>query len=677
MDLDQSIRGWMRRKDALDFRDYYYALQILCYTTWALVPLGVITAGFVEETRMMFLGLSAAAVLVTILFLLPSFFWKPPKYASSLFWIYTALVTGMETFAIYFSGGVLSPACWLYFLTVSELIALLSPVRSLFVAATDALLLFGMLFLETTGALPHGGPDLSGAFFGLENRFAWLWILIGFGAILLSLLVYTLRRKAADSESANALLAEQADELKHQMDIAEHKHMATEMKNQELEKNRESIFKLMHHVEEVNKRLRIQGGELESRKDELESLNKRLLTKQEELIRSTEELEKANTELQKLDYMKSEFISTISHEIRTPLTSIQEGVSLITEKAFGPLNPQQEKFMNIIHGNVQRLSALIHDILDLSKLESGLMQFRKSSVDIKQLIYGVVESMKAFALRRRLILGTSFGQDLPLVYGDEQRIGQVLINLIGNAIKFTQEQGMIVASAHPVPGEELIQVTVVDTGKGIPKEEISEIFNKFYQISREIGGGPKGTGLGLPICQQIVQLHGGKIWAESEPGRGSKFTFTLPVFSVENYLQDLFRDMVVKSEQRGQKISFVLYKILDYPFLKKGTAPKQLEQLFSQFTDRILSKISGDARMVTDMENGQVLMLKSSDEEIAAALPEEGQAPYNTESFFLGNHVVSIKVHEGHAFYPEDGDTKEKLLAFLGMHNEMLAQFKP
>ncbi|MBI4972077.1 MAG: hypothetical protein HZC17_09665, partial [Candidatus Omnitrophica bacterium] len=573
------------------------------------------------------------------------------------------------------------PVYWLYFLTISELIIFLSPVQGMSIALLDLGLFIGIVYFEEKGLISRhysmvGGFDPFQHFPKLVGQSIGSLTLYALGSIFLSVIIFRFKQKSRDLETSNILLEKQSEEVKHLLELSEERRLAIEIKNQELEKNNESIFKLMHHVEEVNKRLRAQGKELENRKDELELLNKKLLIKHEDLLKSTAELERANMELQKLDHMKSEFISTVSHEIRTPLTSIREGVSLINEKALGPLNPQQEKFISIVQNNVLRLSALIHDILDLSKLESGLMEIHKRSVDLELLIESVVESIKQLAVKRRIVITTSFSKDLPFVYADEQRVGQVLTNLIGNAIKFTQEGGMIVVGAYWLAADNKVHISVMDTGRGIPKDEIPEIFNKFYQIGREVGAGSKGTGLGLPICQEIVRLHGGRIWAESELGHGSKFSFTLPRFSVENYVEDLFQDMVLKAEMRGRQVAFILYKIMGFSYLKQDANPKQVDQLFGYFMDLVISKSRTDARVVTDPENGFVLILEISTEENVGKEMFDVESTLANASFFLGDREAPLKFHMAKAIYPRDGASKENLLQFLGIQQEALTQFR-
>lgn len=514
-------------------------------------------------------------------------------------------------------------------------------------------------------------------FLGKEFLFPFFVIslaLYGASSVLLAVILYQFRRKQKYLEESNLVLEKQAEEIKHLLEISEERRVSIEIKNEELEKNKIAIFKLMHEVEEVNKCLRSQSEELEKSHKDLENLNKKLVFKQEEFLKTMEALEEANMELQRLDQMKSEFISNVSHEIRTPLTSIREGVSLILENALGPVNPQQEKFLNIVQNNVIRLSALIHDILDLSKLESGRMEFIKGPMDIQKLIAAVLESLKMLAYKRNIAVETSFSQDLPLVYADRERIEQVLINLVGNALKFTQDGGMIVIGAYRLPGTEMIHVSVMDTGRGIPKEEISEVFNKFYQINREEGSGAKGTGLGLPICQQIIGLHGGEIWAESEMGRGSKFTFTLPVFSAEKYLEDLFHDRLARAQTNGKQVAFVLYHIENFAQLKESAGRKQTEQLFSHFQELVFSRTDNDWKSVSNPEHGLILVIEMASEEAIAKTVSKVKESLSTASFFLGDQEVTPRFCVKSSAYPRDGMTCEKLLEFLSLNKQMLIQ---
>lgn len=228
-----------------------------------------------------------------------------------------------------------------------------------------------------------------------------------------------------------------------------------------------------------------------------------------------------------VDRMKSEFISTTSHELRTPLAAIKESVMLMADGTTGETTEAQNRFLTIAVRNIERLATLINDLLDISKIETGRMILRKSSHDIPNIIDDVIGSISLLIKESKIELKTAFSGKIPPVPCDKDRITQVLINLVGNAIKFTPVGGMITVAC--AAGDKSVQVIVSDTGVGIDEKDISKLFKRFSQIDGSLTRRPGGTGLGLAISKELIEMHGGKIWVESRLGEGSKFTFILPM----------------------------------------------------------------------------------------------------------------------------------------------------
>lgn len=231
-------------------------------------------------------------------------------------------------------------------------------------------------------------------------------------------------------------------------------------------------------------------------------------------------------QLKTLDQMKSDFFSTVSHELRTPLTSIKEGTSLLLEGVGGEITEKQRKLLKIIAGESNRLINLVNSSLDLSKMEARMMIFHFTQADMSTLVQKVVGEIEPLAMVKKIRLRVENQEQLPLVKMDRERILQVLRNLLGNAVKFSLEGGEVKITACRENGR--MKVSVRDTGPGIPKENLATIFEKFRQAPQQNSGAGKGTGLGLAIVKQIIAAHGGEVWAESEPGRGSSFIFVLP-----------------------------------------------------------------------------------------------------------------------------------------------------
>lgn len=230
--------------------------------------------------------------------------------------------------------------------------------------------------------------------------------------------------------------------------------------------------------------------------------------------------------LKEIDKMKSDFFSLMSHELRTPLTSIKEGTNLLIENLKGEVAEKQKRLLTIIVEESNRLINLINSLLDISKMEAGMMKYNFTQADIAPLITKVTREIEPFAETKNIKLETEISKELPHVKMDIERILQVLRNLIGNAVKFSRNHGYVRVFVRQIDQE--VKVSIEDTGASISKENLTKIFDKFQQATLISSGKIKGTGLGLYIAKHIIQVHGGKVWVESTSEQGSIFTFVLP-----------------------------------------------------------------------------------------------------------------------------------------------------
>jgi signal transduction histidine kinase len=247
----------------------------------------------------------------------------------------------------------------------------------------------------------------------------------------------------------------------------------------------------------------------------------------EELKEKTAELQTANIELGEANRHKSQFLANVSHELRTPLNAIIGSTDNVLDRIAGELNEKQARYLARVQTNAEHLNLLIEDLLDLSVIESGKMDIKAKNMSLASLIAEVTESLKPIAEKKPLDLEISRIAANLTAWADRDRIVQVLNNLIGNAVKFTPPEGKVRVAAQR-DGNGWVQVSVTDTGPGIPPEEADKIFDEFYQIPQAVRPKIKGMGLGLTIAKKLLEMHGGKIWVESEPGKGSTFFFTLP-----------------------------------------------------------------------------------------------------------------------------------------------------
>jgi signal transduction histidine kinase len=264
-----------------------------------------------------------------------------------------------------------------------------------------------------------------------------------------------------------------------------------------------------------------------------------LRTQRAELTRTVQALELANNRIERMnielvearniaenaDRLKTEFLAHMSHELRTPLNAILNFTAFVADGLMGEVNAEQIDTLQKVMDSGNHLLSLINDILDISKIEAGMMNLFVEEVDLNATLGGTLSTAKGLVKNVPVTLESEIDEDLPLIMGDKRRIRQIFLNLVSNAVKFTPE-GTVTVQAHQKDGE--IHIAVKDSGIGIASEDLPTVFEAFKQAQHDLRN-ITGTGLGLPICKHFVEAHGGKLWAESEVGIGSTFFVTLPV----------------------------------------------------------------------------------------------------------------------------------------------------
>lgn len=288
--------------------------------------------------------------------------------------------------------------------------------------------------------------------------------------------------------------------------------------------------------------------------DQVEAYNRLL---EQRVAERTAQLQRALQELQELDRLKTEFLSNISHELRTPLTPIKGYLGAILQEALGPLSPGQRKGLLVVRESVERLQQLIDDLLAYVRIEAGRLKVEPRPVSLSELLAKAWEKFLPLAQDKGQTLTFSIPPDLPPALADPEELYRAISHLIENAIKFTPDGGSIRvsaslggrvsgigepstrgsrANAHPIPDtlhpREFVEISVADTGIGIPAEKLHRIFDRFYQVDGSTTREQGGMGIGLAIVKQIVEAHGSSIEVESEEGQGSTFRFRLPVVNI-------------------------------------------------------------------------------------------------------------------------------------------------
>jgi signal transduction histidine kinase len=238
------------------------------------------------------------------------------------------------------------------------------------------------------------------------------------------------------------------------------------------------------------------------------------------------EIQDKSRQLEIANQHKSEFLANMSHELRTPLNAIIGFSEVLIERMFGELNEKQDDYLKDIHTSGKHLLSLINDILDLSKIEAGRMELDLDSFDVPAAIGNAVTLVRERAQRHGITLGIEVAPEVGETRADERKFKQILLNLLTNAVKFTPDGGCVDVRARLADG--VLEVAVADTGIGIAKDDQDAVFEEFRQVGRHYTNKQEGTGLGLTLTRRFVELHGGRLWLDSELGRGSTFTFTLP-----------------------------------------------------------------------------------------------------------------------------------------------------
>ncbi len=400
---------------------------------------------------------------------------------------------------------------------------------------------------DYTLILRHDASFIRGKLFAYIGRIAGLVVIISaFVTLVTMLVIEPMIITPILQLQKDLILAGEAASQKE--DIPEFQSSAIHRRDElgEVIRAFEQMFYQVHQAiaqrKQAEKALKKLNEELETRVAERTA---QLAQANAEIVALNERLKAENQHLLEIDQMKTDFLSTVSHELRTPLTSVLGFAKLIDKKleevVFPAVNTEDRKTqravkqvgnnIGIIVSEGERLTALINDVLDIAKMEAGKVEWKMEPLKVEEVIEHAIAATSALFQSKGLALKQDLAVELPEITGDRDRLIQVMINLISNAVKFTP-QGSVTCKTHKTDHQ--ITISVTDTGIGIAPENRPKIFDKFRQIGDTLTDKPTGTGLGLPICQQIVEHHGGQIWVESELGKGSSFSFTLPIASQGN-----------------------------------------------------------------------------------------------------------------------------------------------
>jgi len=295
----------------------------------------------------------------------------------------------------------------------------------------------------------------------------------------------------------------------------------------ELRKHRENLEKMVEDLNKTSKELIERTAELTAANAELAKVVEDLEKEIAEHERTAQALVEASQAAEAANEAKSEFLANMSHELRTPLNSIIGFSEVMIDDMAGPVTDDQKEYLNDILESGKHLLSLINDILDLSKVEAGKMDLEFGEISLKDLLEASLIMFKEKAMKHNIKLSTDISEDVGHIVADERKLKQVMFNLLSNAIKFTPDGGKVGIKGSKIDKE--VQITVWDTGVGISKKDMNKLFQPFQQIETMLTKKQPGTGLGLNLSKKLVELQGGRLWVESQVGKGSKFSFTIAI----------------------------------------------------------------------------------------------------------------------------------------------------
>lgn len=409
-----------------------------------------------------------------------------------------------------------------------------------------------------------------------------------------------------EQQMAQRLRLEQERELQH---------ATLQRTNEELEGQQEAMQKVLDELQSSKTELEAHNQEFARREQVMQSLLEDLNAAKDRIEQQAGTLHAANEKLKELAGLKDEFVAKVSHELRTPLTSVKEGISLMLDGALGQTTADQQDFLQTMDGDIDRLTELINNMLDISKIEAGRMRLFRNRVEVPKLVESVLKSYQSLLGKRAIHVDAAPG--LAPVFGDANRLTQVLTNLLSNAIKFTKEDGAITFRLQPRNG--LVAVGVEDNGPGMAPDDLAKLFQKFSQVGQPSGGGHRGTGLGLVVCKELTELHGGRIDVASQVGKGTTFTMSLPVYTDQFALAESFCEQLQVASSQDGPAAVSLVAVDVRPLLDAAESPAAPADALERAAAEVRQHLHrGDA--VLPIEPAWVVALSATDARGAQAI---------------------------------------------------------
>ncbi len=396
-------------------------------------------------------------------------------------------------------------------------------------------------------------------------------------------------------------------------------------------------------------------------RDELEDLANAFNTMGKNLKTSRDILEEQNRKLLELNKVKSNFLSMVSHELRTPLMIIKEALSQVLEEYKGPVPEDQKEFLNIAFRNAGRLHQIIEDLLNISKIETGKIRFYRYRMDLVKLLKAEIANQKIKSDEKNIRVSGEFERDTFHVYADKEKIQMIFTNILGNAIKFTPKNGVIRVGLEV--SEDSAKVSVTDNGPGIPPLYTKEkIFERFVRLNPTPLVGAPSTGLGLAIARELIEMHQGKIWAESDGKSGSTFYFTLPRFRGQSYLKIYFDDRVHEAMEREIELSVIAMKLhgMDNEKVKQN----QIKSVFAELCDMSLKNIFEPLEVIALEDSFEMFIFTFADVDSASIITKRLQLLFQDHLAHTSYHAL-LFASVTHASLHTHGNNSEEMMRSL------------
>jgi signal transduction histidine kinase len=398
--------------------------------------------------------------------------------------------------------------------------------------------------------------------------------------------------------------------------------------------------------------------ELEDRDKNFTRMQRAMLHMMGDLDIAKKEMETVNKELRKIDQLKSDFVSAVSHELRTPVTVTREAISQVLDGIYGEINKEQKQLLSMSIESIDRLSRLIENLLDISKIEANKIELKRELIDIVSLVKDVSSSFASAFQSKGLATKYDFPKDKIELYVDKDRMIQVFVNLMSNARKFTPAGSMEVSI---VDKANVVECSVSDTGIGISDEDLNKIFSKFNQFGRDFESAEKGTGLGLAISKGIIELHRGKIWAESKLGQGTKISFTLPKFGPRELFKEHVADGLAKAIEKGSSLSVIIFEVKNYETLQEKLGQDKIATIMDSLGKPFETGLRSKSDISLRDSRAILVAMPEIDKKSVLSIAEKFKSEiddYLSKEGLAKDIEVELRV----ASFPEDARTEEELL---------------